>query len=411
MSTRNRRGFTLIELLVVIAIIAILMALLLPAIQKVREAANRIRCGNNLKQIGIAAHGYHNSRGRFPYAVYMPYACDDGTGYAEFPTGDIRVPFGPNWAVYLLPYLEQSNVYQQCKDNINAFPYGKTPGPSKPCKKVCYPDAAAGAAFGAGFGELPTYNNEWMEIRSAVIKTYICPSDRGHEVSFAGGALGPPPKLGNWARGNYAANNGPAMWSRTDGGNNWTDPAVTNPGPAGAVMAANYGAKLRELTSLDGASTTLLFNEIRVGVNASDPRGVWALGLPGSSITAGNTASYVASTRGGMNGGFGGDNAIETPGTTHPNDPDSMGDRIQNCDMFCPNGEPCAEAGMGCDWKHYTDQLDNWSLQAQARSRHPGGVNACFCDGSVRFVRDSIDERTWFFMLSRNDGEPYHYDF
>src|SRR5688500_10429978 len=102
MTTRvGKRAFTLIELLVVIAIIAILMALLLPAVQKVREAANKMRCANNLKQIGIALHAYHGANNEFPVGSEMPTASIWG--------GTPRMA----WTVPLFPYLEQDSLAQQ----------------------------------------------------------------------------------------------------------------------------------------------------------------------------------------------------------------------------------------------------------------------------------------------------------
>src|SRR5436305_1055510 len=115
-----RRGFTLIELLVVIAIIAILIGLLLPAVQKIREAANRMSCSNKLKQLGLAAHNYNDTNGRMPDGVQLAGTLN-ATGF-DNKLSAYRTPgFGPNWAVFLLPYIEQGNLYQQFAAGIQNF--------------------------------------------------------------------------------------------------------------------------------------------------------------------------------------------------------------------------------------------------------------------------------------------------
>jgi len=337
LSHRSRRGFTLIELLVVIAIIAILIGLLLPAVQKVREAAARSTCSNNMKQISLACHNYQDTVGQLPPSVQMNSQVSAIDDYNQ--------NFGPNWAVLLLPYIEQAPMFNTVATNVNNY--------------------------------MITGDSGWRAIRGNKIKTYLCPSDTGQDTpaSAAGG---------NWARGNYGANAGPGMsWNgglvgvAEYTGGKWTDhnpngfaseyyPSWTAGWSGGGAMVVNGGTKLHTLT--DGTSSTILFDELRVGWNANDIRGTWALGQAGASISAGN-------------------GRIDTP---TPNVSQSGWDDIQGC-------QDNPGIGMGC--------CGCMSWQVTAKSRHPGGVMTGFADGSVRFVRDSVSQRTWFLLHSRNDGQ------
>src|SRR5258708_16538953 len=116
---RGRRGFTLIELLVVIAIIAVLIGLLLPAVQKVRESANRMQCLNNLRQMGVALHNYHGDHGSFPPGFISKLS----NPAWSFPAGNCNAEapdLGPGWSFFalLLPYIEQDNLYKNIRFDL-----------------------------------------------------------------------------------------------------------------------------------------------------------------------------------------------------------------------------------------------------------------------------------------------------
>ncbi len=336
---RSRRAFTLIELLVVIAIISLLMALLLPAVQKVREAANKMRCGSNMSNIALGTHMYHDAigGGKLPPAIEMNYANANKGNWNLL--SDLTQPFGPNWAVHILPYIEQENLYAQA--NVGAY-----------------------QALGS---------QQWRNIRGAELKLLKCPSDEGHEIVFV--HVG-----GGWARGNYAANAGSGMWADTVQGGvtnqetNWGSGFWVNAKP---VMGINYGGKLGTISNNDGTSNTIMYNEVRVGVRPNDPRGVWALGFPGSSVTVANAWGDADA----------------------PNDIWEGADDVHYCNEFWYPGIGSNDR-MGC----WTGCL---SWQGQARSRHVNGVNAAFCDRSVRYVKNTIDVRAWAFILNPDDKYPF----
>jgi len=323
------RGFTLIELLVVIAIIAILIGLLLPAVQKVREAAARISCTNNLKQIGVACHSYHDNNGTLPPGMLV------GRGLNWTDENQI----GPTWSILILPHIEQDNLYKQYSNSITLYQAYSNANP------------ASGGSPDMG----------WRGMRSTVIKPYVCPSESNATVQ--GNRAG-----GGWARGNYAGNMGPGDPGATaygGGGGNYN-----GWGSSGGVLVINGGVTLTTLSNEDGSASTIMVNHVRAGPAANDMRGTWAFGMPGCATT-GNHAVGDCYT---------------------PNDRGSNSDDVLGC-----NDRP--DLAMGCWGSGYG--------QGQARSAHPNQVIACFGDGSVRPVNNSVSQQVWYWMNSRNDRNTY----
>jgi len=217
----RRTGFTLVELLVVIAIIGILISLLLPAVQSAREAARRMQCSNNLKQLSLAVHNYEG-----------PHRCLPPSGiYQNFSANgeDLRSGTMISWVVLLLPYIEQQPLHEQFDFTRSVFDQ-----PNNPQEQ-----------------HVPTLN---------------CPSDAAEDRWFVDSSLTQGKRL---AKGNYAAFVSPFH----------TDLQRRFPG----ALAAQSN-RMADIQNQDGTSNTFLLSEVRTRDHEQDQRGAWAVAWTGATI-------------------------------------------------------------------------------------------------------------------------------
>lgn len=358
MSTKpTRHGFTLIELLVVVAIIALLVALLLPAVQAAREATHKVSCQNNLHQLGIALHAYHDVHNTFPPGYQY-----SGGGWGYNSNSAIN---HPNWVVVIQPFIEGNTL-------IKGFDF---------TRKLTYSLAEVDS----------TWPNGAKYVNARMTQTDLpymrCPSDKG---------LGDPGKYrlllgfksaaGGWiyqyfARGNYAANGclaAPIGWNDWDsrttnacGGPTQWEWIGKNGLPLRGIMGARCAVPRKKVT--DGLSNTILVGEIKAGLIPDDFRGLWASGWPSSSTLFWHMGgpNYVADNTGTSGNESGGWYAQLGGGN-------SAAQRAKGQKIYIKHG---MMAGVA----------DGWISSGSPRSAHLGGIYVCLGDGSVQWVSDLVD--------------------
>jgi prepilin-type N-terminal cleavage/methylation domain-containing protein/prepilin-type processing-associated H-X9-DG protein len=346
---RRRSGFTLIELLVVIAIIAILIGLLVPAVQKVRDAAARMHCQNNLRQIGLGLHNYHDVNHAFPTGKDLDYRT--------------RVPGAPVYArwslhAFLLPYIEQDNLYKSID-----FTYPpETPG------------------MGGIVNFMPAYQNP-NRVNAVpcrmVVPTFLCPGD-------------PEPQDDNWpGQNNYLGNLGTQFLC--DLSEALPSTIAPNEHPNGIFY---YRSHVRIADIADGTSNTALFSEKLRGRGSPFPRTDMYIMPNQSSLDATyQTCSNI-------------NPATATPLTSKQGYSWVMGEMC--CTTYnhvsTPNTTSCAGSP-------FPGNMANMAMQVPPSSGHTGGVNVLLCDGSVHFITNAISLTTWRALGTRNGGEVLGPDF
>ena len=324
-SLRPRPAFTLVELLVVIAIIGILVGLLLPAVQAAREAARRMQCSNNLKQLGLSFQNYESAVKSFP----INYATRGILGFPN--TGPGIANSGRSWMQMVLPYIEQTNLYNNIDFTVGL--QGATPNIVK--NRI---------------------------VAATVIPAYLCPSDDSNEGGLLNNRsdLNNPDPLGKWAVTGYKAvagsnwNQGVFLWNNSGatgvGGKNAGQSDGLNLGN-GVICSnqtnVNSTTRMRDIT--DGTSNTYIIGEAMPGWSQ------WNWWYNPNAVTA--TCAVPLN-------------------------------RVLKV----------------------VKNLGDWPNNYAFASRHTGGAQFGLADGSVRFVRDSIDTFVYRAQATVSSGEVFNND-
>lgn len=369
-----RLGFTLIELLVVIAIIAILIGLLLPAVQKIREAANRMKCSNSLKQIGLAVHNYHDTMGFLPSA-----GAADGRPMSSGPWPNSGE--GTNWLVHIMPHMEQGNIY-------NKLTFTGDSGWTN------VPTSATSSAV-----------NNVNLVAGKVISIYRCPSDPRAPLLPNGSNV---PNGIQVMRPSYVAIAGAV--NNIDGSGQFRENRLTTNGWSPEFGLSGWGgvivpgfSNVTFSSISDGTSNTMIVSERAGQMYWQDTVGGIKYRADDGDLGDGGICNGL------MRGQDGGQR--DELGNLRPMQ-DWSDNRAQHFTTirYTPNQNTWVktQANTGVFSASHSWKCEGANVPLS--SQHSGGVNALLGDGSVRFLRDTVNILMLARLATRDDGQVANID-